>query len=89
MRAASLAIRSKSPVATFPRMALFGLGSAARTGSLPERPAPYVRRSGAVLTSSVSLRFHSFSSSMEGAHPMSPGCVIPAKRTPGMCLEDV
>ena len=40
MRAASFAIFAKSDDATFPRIALFGFGRAAKTGSLPDSPAP-------------------------------------------------
>src|SRR5690242_12911132 len=74
VRAASLATRSYRAPFKEPRTAFFGLGKLASGGT----------RLGFVATSSDSRLFHLASKSAEGAQPIRPGCVRPAKRTPGM-----
>ena len=78
VRAASLATRSKSAPRSVPSIAFSGLGSAASGGIAGFQGGPPLS------TSAVSRVFHVASSSFDGAQPISPGCGMPAKRTPGM-----
>src|ERR1700681_670712 len=77
VRAASLDTLSNMAPFSDPRTAFLGLGKLARDGT----------RLGLVDTNSDSRLFHLLSRSCEGAHPMRPGCVRPAKRTPGIWRE--
>src|ERR1700726_559138 len=77
VRAASFDTRSNMAPFSEPRPAFLGLGRLASGGT----------RLGLVATNSDSRLFHLLSRSCEGAQPIRPGCVRPAKRTPGIWRE--
>ncbi len=77
VRAASLATRSNSAPVSVPRMAASGSGGSASGGTRP----------GSWAMSAASRAFQRPSSSAEGAVPISPGCTMPVKDTPGTCRD--
>lgn len=95
VRAASAAIRSHSgslpalaaQCPNLPSIAPLGLGSVASGRVAITEQSVFCAGVPSSATSARSRSFHMARSSAEGAVPMRPGWMSPAKRTPGRCRE--